>query len=375
MKIKKPFVHLPILAILGLCLFSILLFVFQRAIYKWQVGLVISKPHIFQVDNSRRVAIQVYPNAKGIEWFGTRWTDNGKSIEVYASRAQVYANVLMSVDPENPSYSNDTQIFEGENILGITDELPFALEDRESLWAGCQKENLFFTAKYLDNKYGFWETRLWKDGQLIKTFQPIKFHFDLYQSGFNDSPIGWTMEYSHFSPDCRYAIISFSKDVWLLDTVDNTFSIIFTARQFIDLHDIVEGNHQFIWPSWAPNSQDFVFGDATFGLEKYNVQSKKRSWLLAPGIAGGVNGVIEWSKTGKWVLADSGKGLVIISSAGNRMGILNEGCESMENIAWSSNDKIAFICKDYNKATCVGGKCPDERDYLVIWDLSNLDSK
>jgi hypothetical protein len=125
-----------------------------------------------------------------------------------------------------------------------------------------------------------------------------------------------------------------------------------------------------MWASWSPNSQEFAFGDATFGLEVYNVQSKQRSWLLSPGIAGGV---IKWSKTGKWILAHSEKGLVIISPIGDKMGILDENCESMEDIAWSSNDRIAFICKEYNRATCVDGKCPDERDYLIVWDLSTLD--
>lgn len=355
-----------IFTIVGLCLFGILFTVFEKDIYKWWVSQTIPKPSTFQIDISRRTTIQV---PKGIEWFGTRWTDDGKYVEVYDSRSQGYADTLMVIDPKSPTSNNDIELVKGENILGVTNELPFTLEDRESLWAGCEKENLFFTSKYIENN--LWETRLWKGNQLVKTFQPIEFSFELYQSGFNDDPVGLTIEYSHFSPDCRYSVFSFSTDVWLLDAVEKTFSLIFTARQSkFNLLDKIEGIHQSIMPTWSPNSQEFAFGDYTFGLEKYNIQTKERNWLLAPSIAGGF---IKWSKSGNWILAYSEEGLVIISPTGDKMGILDEDCGSKEDIAWSSNDKIAFICKDYNRDTCVEGKCPDEQDYLVIWDLSNLD--
>jgi hypothetical protein len=361
-----------VFAVLGLCLLGVLFVVFEKDIYKWWVNQSTTKPSIFYVDISHRTAIQVYPNPNGINWSGTRWTDDGQYVEVYSSRGQIYANTLMVINPQNPSITNDTQLLEGENILGLTYVLPFTLEDRESLWTGCKKENLFFTGKYVESN--LWETRLWKGNELVKTFQPIELHFDLYQSGFNDSPVGWIIEYSHFSSDCRYSTFTFGKEVWLLDTVEESFLPIFTARQFHNnLSDFVEGNHQWVVPSWAPNSQEFVFGDKVYGLEKYNVQSKKRSWFLPPDIAFGINGVIKWSISGKWILARSEKGLVIISSTGERMGVLGENCKSIESVVWSSNDKIAFICKDYNSVTCVEGKCPDEKNYLVVWDLSNLD--
>jgi hypothetical protein len=223
MKDTNKFVSVSILAILGLCLFGILFVVFERDIYKWWVRLAVPEPYVFQVDISRRTAIRVYPNAEGIQWFGTRWTDDGKHIEIYDSRAQVYASKLMMIDPENATYTNNVQTLEKGNILGLINELPFTLGNGESLWAGCENGNLFFTAKYLENKYGFWETRLWQGDQLIKTFQPIEFQFDLYQDVLNDNPVGWTIEYSHFSPDCRYDIISLGKDVWLLDTVEKSF--------------------------------------------------------------------------------------------------------------------------------------------------------
>lgn len=385
MKRLKKIVLVLTVVILALCLSGVLFVVFGRAIYKWQKSLIVPEPNIFQVDISRRTAIRVYPNTEGIEWLGTTWTDDGKRIEILNSRGQIYASKLMAIDPENGVYTNNIQTVEEGNILGLVDELPFTLEERESLWAGCQNENLFFTAKHLDNKYGFWEPRLWKGDQLIKAFQPEEFHFDLYQSGFNDSPVGWIVEYSYFSPDCRYDIINFGKDVWLLDTKEKSFLRIFTARQIKDnLNDILEGNHQLILPSWAPNSQEFVFGDVTYGLEKYNIQSKKRSWLLAPGIAGGA---IKWSITGNWILVYSNEGMRVISPDGNNIGVL-EGCENIEHPSWSSNaihtytespawspieDKLAFICNQYDQSTCTDGKCEKEESFLIIWDLSNLD--
>jgi hypothetical protein len=341
----------PILIILGICLFGILFLIYGKDIYK--------PPQILQVDNSRRTVIQVYPNAEGTEWLGTKWTDDGKYIQIYNSRGQVYANKLMMIDPENARDINNAQKLEKNNILGLVNALPFTLENREALWAGCQNENLFFTAKYLDNKDGSWETRLWKGSQLIKTFQPIRFDFGLYQSGFNDDPVGWIIEYSHFSPDCRYDIISYGKDVWLLDTVEKSFSRIFTVWQSI-------------WPSWAPNSQEFVFTDNR-GLQKYNVQSKKQSWL--PSIA---SDVIYWSKTGKWILGYS----EVISSDGSKKGVLEDYCANIgdpsgpakdidfsdETPSWSpTDDKFAFICDLYDRST------QKRESFLIIWDLSNLD--
>ncbi len=349
--------------------FGIFYIAFEYEFYKKWVTYVAPNPHIFQVENTRRVAIQVGPNTEGIEWFGTRWLDNGKQVEIYNSRAQVYTTKLLMIDPKDGANFDKIKTIESGEFPGLLNALPVSLEDREYLWAGCQNENLLFTAKFIENN--IWQVRLWEDSQLIKTFQPMEFHFGLYQSGFREDPVGLVIEYSHFSPDCRYAIISFDNDIWLLDTLQKSFVPIFTARHLIT-DDLLRGYSQSTWPSWAPNSREFVFGDGTFGLEKYNVLSKKRSWLLAPDIAGVQP---EWSKTGKWILARSEIGLVIISPTSDKIGTLEENCESIEDIAWSPvDDKIAFICKNYDRNSCVEGKCPNERDYLVIWDLSNLDS-
>jgi hypothetical protein len=66
----------------------------------------------------KRNAIRVYPNAEGIRWFGTRWTDDGMHIEIYNSRAQVYASKLMVINPDNPIYTNHIQTLEKGNIRG-----------------------------------------------------------------------------------------------------------------------------------------------------------------------------------------------------------------------------------------------------------------
>jgi hypothetical protein len=338
--------------------------VFERDIYKWWVSQNVSAYHVFEVDISRRTAIQVYPNAEGILWFGTQWTEDGKYVEIYDSD-QVNAKKLLVIDPSNGVYPNKVQTFASGNILGVVNQLPFALEDREVLWAGCPNANVFFIGKHIEEHT--WETRLWQGSQLIKTFQPMEFRFGLYESGFNDDPVGMIIEDSHFSPDCRYTTIRFGRDVWLLDTVEKSFFHVFTARQFLD--EQFGGYFQYVSPSWAPNSHEFVFGDGTFGLEKYDVQLKTRSWLLAPGIAGGVT---QWSKTGRWILASAGKGSAIISPAGDRIGMIAEDCDYIFTRAWSPvNDKIAIICHN-SDTPCVEGKCPNERDYLVIWDLTNL---
>jgi hypothetical protein len=349
----------------------------------WWMSRTGPKPEVFQVDLSRRTIIQIYPNPDDIIWFGIKWTDDGKYIEIYNSRAQVYASKLMRIDPKNPLYSNGIQTREAGNILGVVNELPFKLEDKESLWAGCEKGSLFFTAKYLEID-GSWETRLWKGGQLIKTFPPMKFNFGMYESSFNDDPVGWTIEYSHFSPDCRYDVLTFGKDVWLLDTVKKTFTHIFEARQQFpsSLNDIFEPKRQFVWPAWAPDSHEFAFGDWEFGIEKYDVQSDERSWLSAPGV---LSGVLKWSKTSNWILGYTS----VISSNGHKTSTLT-GCEDIQHPSWSSenihtdtedhpawspvDDKVAFICSQYDQSTCTDGKCERDESFLVIWDLSNLDS-
>ena len=146
----------------------------------------------------------------------------------------------------------------------------------------------------------------------------------------------------------------------------------------------MEGRHEFVWPSWAPNSHEFVFGYGEFGVEKYDVQSEKRRWLLAPGFGS----VAEWSKTGKWILGGFNQSMSLISADGHNIGTL-AGCENIQHPSWSpedihtstedpswspTDDKVAFICKQYDQSTCKEGKCEKEESFLVIWDLSKLDS-
>jgi hypothetical protein len=385
---SKKIVLASLLAILSVCLFGILFAIFERNIYKWWGNLVVHKTQIFQVDISRRTVVQVNPNSEGIEWLGTTWTDDGKHIQITNSRGQVYASKLMIIDPQNAVYTHNIQTLESGNILGLVNELPFTLEYRESLWAGCQKENLFFTAKYLDNKYGFWEPRLWKGSELIKTFSPVEIRFGIYQSGFKDEPVGWTMQYSNFSPDCRFFTMDSYDNTWILDTVNQSFTPLLVNRrqliseQIFSLFDVY--CNECIWPIWSPNSHEFVF-DSRNGIEKYDLLSNKHSWLVAPESDTSAG---QWSKTGKWILGYSNGSESVISSDGHKIGTL-EGCENIEHPSWSSKDihtywensswsptadKFAFICNQYDQSTCSEGKCEKSESFLVIWDLSNLDS-
>lgn len=395
MKIIKKIALFSIFTIIGLCFFGVLLVLFsrdvqnfERNIYSWWVSRELPKPNIFQVDLSRRTILKVYPNNEDILWLGTKWTDDGKYIEVSESRSQVYANNIMVIDPENPIYNNEIQTIESGNIFGLVNTLPFTLEDRESLWGACQNENIFFTAKYLEDKYGFWETRLWKGKQLIKAFQPVEIHFGIYQSGFRDEPVGVTVEFSNFSPDCRYFTIDSSKNTWILDTVNQSFSplqINGTQLFFEQMFSSIDLScPQCIRPVWSPNSHEFVF-ISNNGIEKYDIDSNKRSWLVAPENNAGA---WEWSKTGNWILGFLNQSDSVISSDGNNIGIL-QGCEDIKHQSWSSKDihtytenpswsptedKFTFICNQYDQSTCVEGKCEKEESFLIIWDLSNLDS-
>lgn len=394
MKITKKIVLVSTFTIVCLCLSVVLLDLlsekiqnFERDIFSWWVSRALPKPNIFQVDLSRRTILKVYPNNEDILWLGTKWTDDGKYVEVYNSRSQFYANNIMAIDPEYPIYNNEIQTIESGNIFGLVNALPFTLEDRESLWGACQNENIFFTAKYLEDKYGFWEPRLWKGKQLIKAFQPVEIRFGLYQSDFSE-PVGVTVETSNFSLNCRYFTINSYDNTWILDTVNQSFSPL-KINGSQSLFEKIMSCPQCIRPVWSPNSYEFVFSNNN-GIEKYDIDSNKRSWLVAPE---NNVGVWEWSKTGNWILgflnqSDSVKSASVISSDGNNIGIL-QGCEDIRHLSWSSEeietsyedaswspkeDKIAFICNQYGKGTCVDGKCKEDESFLIIWDLSNLEN-
>jgi hypothetical protein len=377
-------VPIPVLVTLGLCLFATLYLFFGQNIYGWWISLMVPEPHVFQVDLSRRTILKVYPNPEDILWLGTKWTDDGKYIEVSESRSQVYANKLMTIDAENPIYNHEIKSVESGNIFGLVNTLPFTLEDREFLWGACQNENIFFTAKYLDDQ--LWETRLWKGQQLIKTFQPIEIRFGIYQSGFRDEPIGVTVESSNFSPDCRYFTIDSYTSTWILDTVNQSFSPLKIKAKQLSFEQILPSTdcNPCISPVWSPNSREFVFS-TNKGIEKYDIVSNKRTWLVAPDNNAGV---WKWSKTGNWILGFFKQSDSAISSDGRSIGIL-QGCEDIKHPLWSSKeieinnedaswspteDKIAFICSQYGKGTCTDGGCEEKESFLVIWDLSNLES-
>ncbi|MBL8090446.1 MAG: hypothetical protein JNJ43_08970 [Anaerolineales bacterium] len=390
--IKKIFL-ISIFTTLGLCLSSFLFIVFEGDIYKWWVSLSIPKPDIFQVDISRRIVLQIYSDQEEIHWAGTKWTDDGKNIIIYNSSFQSYANKLIIIDSENPSFNtNNIQSVEESNIFGLVNELPFNLEDRETLWAGCSNQNLFFTGKYTENN--LWETRLWKGSQLIKIFPPVDINFHIYDSGFNDDPVARTIEGSNFSPDCRYFTMHSYKETWILDTVNQSFKpLMIGGVQFISERiDSITGFtcYQCVAPIWSPNSHEFVF-QSNVGIEKYDILLNQRSLLVAPNIDIGVRNIESqhWSNTGNWILGYFKSNHSIISQDGKKIGVL-EDCESIQQPLWSTEDietyyssdvswspiedKLAFICNQYDKSTCMDGKCEKEAEYLIIWDLSNLEN-
>ena len=392
MKIIKKIALFFTFTIIGLCFFGVLLVLFskdvrtfERNIYSWWVSRELPKLNIFQVDLSRRTILKVYPNNEDVYWLGTKWTDDGKYIEVYESRNQVYANYIMAIDLENPIYNHEIQYAENGNIFGLINTLPFTLEDRESLLAACQNKNIFLTAKYADNN--LWETRLWKDKQLLKTFQPIEIQIDVYHPYFSNAPVGVAVEFSNFSPDCRYFTIDTYEKTWILDTVNQSFSPLPMNRTqllFERMFSLISSScPNCIKPVWSPNSHEFVFINNK-GIEKYDIDSNKRSWLIAPE---NIAGVGKWSKTGNWILGFLNQSDSVISSDGNNIGIL-QGCEDIKHPSWSSKeigtynesaswspteDKIAFICSQYGMGTCDDEDCKEKESFLIIWDLSNLE--
>lgn len=327
----------------------------QRAFYRTLAGVLSPKHHVFQLETSKRIAVEIQPNVEGIEWLGLRWSENGKQIEIYNSRSQIYATKLLTVKGEDGATVGATQTFESGKIPGLLTTLPFA-SNEETLWGACSSQNMFFSGKEIT--FGQWEPRLWKNCQLAKSFQTIEH----YPASEPDA-IGLAMEFSSFSPDCRYFTKNISGQQWLLDTLKNSFTPSIKARQL--LWPDFDYPHQSLRVNWSPNGEEFVFGDGIFGVETYNISANRRNWVLEPSFEG-FNP--DWSASGKWisvVVQKYGQNtqfkVVVTSPNGNKISTL-EICDYIETPAWSPiDDRIAFIC--YN----------DEHKNLIIWDLSNVD--
>jgi hypothetical protein len=354
-KLKRIFGRLVVL-LFGLALVGIPIVVLnQSALYRVLASTLSPKHHIFQVESSNRIAVQIQPNKEGIEWLGLRWSENGKQIEIYNSRSQIYATKLVTVNSENGTITGVTQTFERGKFPGLTTTLPFS-PNEETLWGACLSQNIFFSGKEIT--YGQWEPRLWKNGQLVKSFQTIEDYPDS-----ESAPIGLTIEFSKFSPGCRYFTKNFSGQQWLLDTLKNSFTPSIKARYLV-WRDF-DYPYQNLQANWSPSGKEFVFGDGIFGVETYNIETNRRKWVLEPSFEG-FNP--EWSNSGKWisvVVEKYGQNnqfkLVITSPNGNKVSTL-ETCDHMELPEWSPvDDRIGFICND------------NEQKYLIIWDLSSVD--
>ena len=327
----------------------------QNAFYRISASILSPKHHIFQMESSKRIAVEIQPNVEGIEWLGLRWSENGKQIEIYNSRSQIYATKLLAVQSENGAIVGAAQTFERGKIPGLITTLPFA-SNEETLWGACSRQNMFFSGEEIT--FGQWEPHLWKNGQLAKSFQTI----EDYPVSEPDA-IGLAMEFASFSPDCRYFTKNFSGQQWLLDTLKDSFTPSINARQL--LWPDFDYPHQSLRVNWSPSGEEFVFGDGIFGVETYNIEANRRSWVLESSFEG-FNP--DWSTSGKWISVVVEKyeqntqfKVVVTSPNGKKISTL-ETCEYIETPAWSPvDDRIAFICER------------NEQKYLVIWDLSNVD--
>lgn len=391
MKLLKKVAAISILAVVCFCLIAASLVLarqdlsrIETGVYGWWVSQSVPRPRTFDVPLSRRTVLQVYPNAQSNFWLGTEWTSDGSQVQVYDSRSKFYANNVMPIDPQAAVYGTDLQTAPDGNVFGLSAELPFNLADGESLWGACLDKGIFFTATRLED--GIWEPRLWKGGQLLKVFERNEFPFGPYQTGISNEPVAVKVEFSNFSPDCRYFTVDTNEQTWLLDTVALSFAPLEIRETLLPLEAVYSllyaTCHQCVRPAWAPNSREFAFTRHN-GLQEYDVVSDKWSWLLAPNYDASA---LEWSRTGDWILGLAHGTYVVISSDGSSIGRLHD-CRDIADPSWSSTDivtwneaaswsprenKIALMCHQYDKSTCVDGRCERERSYLIIWDLSSL---
>lgn len=386
MKINQKAAFLFLATGLVFCMALFLAIIFEKNIYKWWISQTIPNPYIFNIEKSRRTILRIYPNEDNISWFSIKWGPDGSYLDILDSRGIFYAKSFMTIDPNLPAYGQ-IQFTENNDFTKKTYKLPFGFEESEYLIAGCPKNNLYFTVKYLDNYSDDISTefRVRKGGNIAKKFLPTNFVFSLYGSPTNDY-IESTIENSNFSADCRYLLIDSYTEMWILDTVNLSLQQ-FTVHQYQSLTDklfsIVNTYcENCVYPVWSPQGHTFMFQSSS-GVERYDIDSQNRSWVVKPSIDVAIR---KWSYTGNWISGYYKESVSILSPDGRKIGIL-DGCESIEQptwnkttietlneeISWSpTEDKFAYICTQYDRSTCNDGKCGKEETFLVIWDLTEF---
>jgi WD40 repeat protein len=342
MKRLRSIISAPISIVVLFCfLVIIVFFVYDELIYPlWAIMI---SPHPAKID------LQV-PHRAAIPsdyYDDLIWSEDGATISVYASNWILATDSVIVLDVQGNVVIETFK--QPSNALDLEGPMIIALDSEESIWAECSLKNLLISGKQIDES--LWELSLWQNNDRTQSFS-----FSPVYPSFSDghqSPI-----FRAFSPTCTYFVLTMEgwryregnarDELWLLDIAANTLTPIVIGRW--PLGGMWDYPVQSVRPDWSPDENELAFGDPTFGLEIYNIETKTRRWLASPKQkAWGP----KWSPSGRWIAAEQWlaeyDSVMIISSDGKQVASTGK-CDRIFRYEWSPiNDQLAFLCQDREK--------------------------
>ena len=332
----------PIARVVLFCfLVIIVFFVYDVLIYPLWAIMISPHPAKIDLQAPRQAAI---PSGY---YDDLNWSEDGKAINVYASNWILSTDSVTVLDVQGnvviETFKQPSKVSDLERPINIE------IDSEESIWAECSLKNLIISGKYIDEN--LWELSLWHDNERTQSFT-----FSPVHPGFipgHQSPV-----FRSFSRTCSYFVLTFEgwrydegearHELWLLDIAANTLTPIVIGRW--PLGGILDYPVQSVRPDWSPDENELVFGDPTFGLEIYNIETETRRWLASPKQkAWGP----KWSPSGQWIAAEQWlagyDSVMIISSDGKQVASTGK-CDRIFRYEWSPiNDQLAFLCQEREK--------------------------
>lgn len=285
----------------------------------------ISKPHLITSSLPPSIHELFWENNHVLLAYNS--SENRETIVVDTRTGEIEHNLqhISAIDEDQ----DGLELYDGEEILGT-----------------CLDDNVVISGKEIErNKY---EISLWKNDVVVADFSVISKQWSRYKLF---SPF-----YSYgISPNCQYFYlvlhgqldidVEAQQELWLIDVSKETLQLLLKGRWFP--YYLWNYPVQSVFPSWASDDQEFVFGDSKFGLEVYNMAKQSRHWVAGPS-----NRLAypNWSSSGEWIASeqfrDQNNALVVISPVGKKMAVLHE-CSYISDFKWSpTGEKLAYICSE-----------------------------
>jgi hypothetical protein len=225
-----------------------------------------------------------------------------------------------------------------------------ALKEDQIVWDICNSENIIISGTNIpETDNTTWEMNVWKNEELIGSFT-----FSSKQWMTDDVPHLSPQAAYSFSPNCEYFTVTLNgwtsweifgdEELWILDISKMSFSREIIGRSgFIKLWD---DPVQSVIPNWSPIESKFVFGGGGFGVEIYDLETKRIKSLIEPRASAGWYQP-QWSPSGNWIALagdDKSHSVMVISQDGKHR--KTAGACYLVDILWSpKKDNLAYLCR------------------------------